>query len=200
MVSELVADSLSKKIRAVLDEPETGPTMRRFFVNTMFDSTFVILGILIASAFSSEPNLRTVIVTIVTSSVALGISTGISVFEAETMEQSIKMREMERAMLTSLEDTHLHSISRYTIMLVAAVNFCAPIIAGTITLSPFLLVGENDIKLAAYVSLGLAITILFVVGAAMGRAGDRNPWIQGARMAVAGVAAFLLCFWIESLL
>jgi predicted membrane protein (TIGR00267 family) len=196
----LVADSLVKKVRAVLDEPETGPTMRRFFVNTMFDSTFVILGILIASAFSSEPNLRTVIVTIVTSSVALGISTGISVFEAETMEQSIKMREMERAMLTSLEDTHLHSISKMTIILVAVVNFCAPILSGTITLTPFLLVGERDIQLAAYVSLGLAITILFVVGAAMGRAGQRNPWIQGARMAVAGVAAFLLCFWIESLL
>lgn len=196
----MVADSISKKIRAVLDEPETGPTLRRFFVNTMFDSTFVILGILIASAFSSEPSLRTVTVTIITSSVALGISTGISVFEAETMEQSIKMREMERAMLTSLEDTHLHSISRYTIILVAAVNFCAPIIAGAVTLSPFLLVGESNIRLAAYVSFGLAITILFVVGAAMGRAGQRNPWVQGSRMAVAGVAAFLICYFIESVL
>jgi len=196
----LVADGLGKKIRAVLDEPETGPTLRRFFVNTMFDSTFVILGILIASAFSSEPSLRTVIVTIVTSSVALGISTGISVMEAETMEQSIKMREMERAMLTSLEDTHLHRISRYTIFLVAAVNFCAPIIAGSVTLSPFLLIGESNIQLAAYISLGLAISILFVVGAVMGRAGRRNPWVQGSRMAVAGVGAFILCFFIESML
>ena len=196
----MVADGLGKKIRAVLDEPETGPTLRRFFVNTMFDSTFVILGILIASAFSSEPSLRTVIVTIVTSSVALGISTGISVMEAETMEQSIKMREMERAMLTSLEDTHLHRISRYTIFLVAAVNFCAPIIAGSVTLSPFLLIGESNIQLAAYISLGLAISILFVVGAVMGRAGRRNPWVQGSRMAVAGVGAFILCFFIESML
>ena len=196
----MAADSLGRKIRAVLDEPETGPTLRRFFVNTMFDSTFVILGILIASAFSSDPSLRTVIVTIVTSSVALGISTGISVFEAETMEQSIKMREMERAMLTSLEDTHLHSISKLTILLVAVVNFFAPIISGIITLTPFLVVGERDIQLAAFVSLGLAISILFVVGAAMGRAGNRNPVVQGARMAVAGLGAFLLCFFIESML
>ena len=188
------------KFRAVLDEPETGPTLRRFFVNTIFDSTFVILGILIAQAFSSEPSLRLVIVTIVTSSVALGISTGISVFEAETMEQAIKMKGMERAMLTSLEDTHLHRVSKLTILFISIVNFTAPVIAGSITLTPFLLVGEQDIRLAAYVSLGLAITILFVVGAVMGRAGDRNPLIQGARMAVAGVAAFLLCFWIESLL
>jgi predicted membrane protein (TIGR00267 family) len=193
-------ESLAVRLRAVLDEPETGPTLRRFFVNTIFDSTFVILGILIASAFSSEPSLRIVIVTIVTSSVALGISTGISVFEAETMEQGIKMREMERAMLTSLEDTHIHRTSRLTILLISAVNFCAPVIAGTLTLIPFLVVGEQDIRLAAYISLGLAISILFVVGAVMGRAGGRNPLAQGARMAVAGVAAFLLCFWIESLL
>ncbi|MBI0582588.1 MAG: VIT1/CCC1 transporter family protein [Methanomassiliicoccus sp.] len=193
-------DSLTKRLRAVLDEPETGPTLRRFFVNTIFDSTFVILGILIASAFSSDPNLRIVIVTITTSSVALGISTGISVFEAETMEQSIKMKEMERAMLTSLEDTHLHKVSRLTIMVIAVVNFTAPILAGAVTLTPFLVMGENDIRTAAYISLGLAITILFVVGAAMGRAGGRNPLAQGARMAVAGIAAFLLCFWIESLL
>lgn len=196
----MAKDSWGEKIRAVLNEPETGPTLRRFFVNTMFDSTFVILGILIASAFSSEPSLRIVIVTIITSSVALGISTGISVFEAETMEQSIKMREMERAMLTSLEDTHLHRISKMTILLLAGVNFTAPVIAGVITLIPFLMVGEQDIQQAAIISLALAITILFVVGAAMGRSGGRNPWLQGLRMSLAGIAAFLVCYWIESLL
>ncbi len=188
------------RMRAVLDEPGTGPTLRRFFVNTIFDSTFVILGILIASAFSSEPNLRLVIVTITTSSVALGISTGISVFEAETMEQAIKMKDMERAMLTSLEDTHISKVSRLTIILISAVNFTAPIIAGAITLAPFLLVGSEDIRTAAYVSLALAIAILFVVGAVMGRAGERNPLAQGARMAVAGIGAFIVCYWIESLL
>jgi predicted membrane protein (TIGR00267 family) len=196
----MVADRFRRRMRAVLDEPETGPTLRRFFVNTIFDSTFVILGILIASAFSSEPSLRLVIVTITTSSVALGISTGISVFEAETMEQNIKMRDMERAMLTSLEDTHIHRVSKLTILFISIVNFTAPIMAGIITLTPFLMVGEKDIRLAAYISLGLAISILFVVGAVMGRAGERNPLAQGARMAVAGVAAFLICFWIESIL
>jgi predicted membrane protein (TIGR00267 family) len=196
----MVADRFRRRMRAVLDEPETGPTLRRFYVNTIFDSTFVILGILIASAFSSEPSLRLVIVTITTSSVALGISTGISVFEAETMEQNIKMRDMERAMLTSLEDTHIHRVSKLTILFISIVNFTAPIMAGIITLTPFLMVGEKDIRLAAYISLGLAISILFVVGAVMGRAGERNPLAQGARMAVAGVAAFLICFWIESIL
>lgn len=193
-------EGLGDRIRAVLKEPETGPTMRRFFVNTIFDSTFVILGILIASAFSASPDLRLIIATIVTSSVALGISTGVSVFEAETMEQTIKMREMERAMLRSLEDTNIHRTSRLTILLISAVNFTAPILAGIITLAPFLILGEGQIQIAAYISVALAMTILFSVGAAMGRAGGRKPLNQGARMVLAGIGAFIICFWIESLL
>jgi VIT1/CCC1 family predicted Fe2+/Mn2+ transporter len=46
----------------------------------------------------------------------------------------------------------------------------------------------------------LAFLILFVVGAMMGRSGGRNPWKQGFRMALAGFGAFIICYWIESLL
>ncbi len=187
-------------MKLALHEPETGPTLRRLFVNTIFDSTFVILGILIASAFSSQPNYHIVVATIVTSSVALGISTGVSVYEAESMEQAIKMKEMERAMLTSLNDTKLHKISKSTIYLLALVNLSAPILSGLATLSPFLILGPENIKNAAYISLVIAISILFAVGAMMGKSGQRNPWIQGARMAVAGIGAFIICFWIESLM
>lgn len=183
-----------------LHEPETGPTLRRLFVNTIFDSTFVILGILIASAFSSEPNFHIVVVTIITSSVALGISTGVSVFEAESMEQAIKMKDMERAMLTSMEDTRPYKISRATIYLLALVNLMAPVLAGLATLSPFLILGAESIRTAAYISLAIAIIILFIVGAMMGRSGQRNPWMQGLRMAIAGIGAFIICFWIESLM
>lgn len=187
-------------MKTALHEPETGPTLRRLFVNTIFDSTFVILGILIASAFSSQPNYHIVVATIVTSSVALGFSTGVSVYEAENMEQSIKMKEMERAMLTSLENTKLKRISKSTTYLLAAVNLSAPIMSGLATLSPFLILGPDNIKTAAYISLVIAIGILFAVGAMMGRSGQRNPWVQGARMAVAGIGAFIICYWIESLM
>ena len=191
---------LSDQIRTVLKAPETGPTMRRFFVNTIFDSTFVILGILIASAFGSDPNLRFITATIITSSVALGISTGVSVHEAETMEQALKMKEMERAMLRSLEDTSIGRTAQLTIFIISAVNFAAPLVAGLITLAPFFVLGEGEVRTAAMISVALAMLILFVVGAMMGRSGGRNPWKQGTRMTLAGIGAFIICYWIESLL
>ncbi len=189
-----------KRIRDVLDVPETIPILRRFFVNTAFDSTFVILGILIGLAFSGTSNIEIIIGTIVTSSVALGISTGVSIFEAESMEQEIKIRDMERAMLTDLGGTHLHRVSRTSIIFISIVNFVAPLISGIVTLIPFLVLPPSEIRTATWISVGLAITILFVIGTIMGKTGGRNPILQGIRMSIAGIAAFIICFWIESLI
>jgi len=34
----------------------------------------------------------------------------------------------------------------------------------------------------------------------MGRSGGRNPWVQGLRMAFIGAIAFVICYYIESIL
>ena len=189
---------MRRRIEAALSMPETRPAIRRYFVNTMFDSTFVMLGIIIAGAFNDDPNLRVVIATILASAVALGISTGVSVFEAENLEQGRRMDEIEKAMLRSMEETHIGRSSRSSIYLIALVNFMAPIITGTVILAPFLLFSAMDINTAAWTAVGLAITLLFLTGYFMGRAGKRNPWVQAMRMGLIGVGAFIICFYIES--
>jgi len=194
----MVANKISSRIEAALSLPDTWPSIRRYFVNTMFDSTFVMLGIIIAGAFNETPNLRVVIATILSSAVALGISTGVSVFEAENLEQGRRIDEIEKAMLRSMEETHIGRSSRSSIYLIALVNFMAPIVTGTVILAPFLLFSAVDIQTAAWTAVGLAITLLFLTGYIMGRAGKRSPWIQAMRMALVGVGAFIICFYIES--
>ena len=103
-------------------------------------------------------------------------------------------------MLHSLEDTNIGRTSQLTTLLIAAVNLVAPLVAGLITLTPFLVLGQEGVRAASLISVGLAFLILFVVGAMMGRSGGRNPWKQGFRMALAGFGAFIICYWIESLL
>ncbi len=190
---------LGRSISEALSMPETIPSMRRYFVNTIFDSTFVILGVIIGSAFSSDPHISVVIATILTSSVALGISTGVSVYEAEKLEQSIRIAEIERAMLRKLDHTTIERTSRVSVTLIALVNMLAPVMACALTVTPFLVLGGDDIRLAAEVSIGLAITLLFVTGFVIGRMGERNPFYYGVRMAGAGVMAFIICFLVESL-
>ncbi|MDD1743365.1 MAG: VIT1/CCC1 transporter family protein [Methanomassiliicoccales archaeon] len=194
----MVANKIASRIEAALSLPGTWPSIRRYFVNTMFDSTFVMLGIIIAGAFNEAPNLRVVIATILSSAVALGISTGVSVFEAENLEQGRRIDEIEKAMLRSMEETHIGRSSRSSIYLIALVNFMAPIVTGTVILAPFLLFSAVDIRTAAWTAVGLAITLLFLTGYIMGRAGKRSPWIQAMRMALVGIGAFIICFYIES--
>jgi predicted membrane protein (TIGR00267 family) len=195
----MVTRKITSRIEAALSLPETWPSIRRYFVNTMFDSTFVMLGIIIAGAFNDSPHLSVVIATILSSAVALGISTGVSVFEAENLEQGRRIDEIEKAMLRSMEETHIGRSSRSSIYLIALVNFMAPIVTGTVILAPFLIFSALDIRTAAWTAVGLAITLLFMTGYFMGRAGKRNPWVQAVRMGLVGVGAFIICFYIESI-
>lgn len=188
------------QIRAAMSMPETGPALRRYFVNTIFDSTFVILGVIIGSAFSHDPSYTLVIVTVLTSSFALGISTGVSVYEAETMEQDRRIKEIETAMLSSLKDTDIQRLSRISILIIALVNFSAPLMACAVALIPFLMIGEGNVQMGGWIASGLALATLFITGAIMGRMSGRNPAVRGVRMAVIGAIVFLICFWIQTIL
>ncbi|MDD1770732.1 MAG: hypothetical protein LUO79_06580 [Methanomassiliicoccales archaeon] len=189
---------LRGRIQAALSLPTTGPSIRRYFVNTIFDATFVMLGVIIGSAFSENPNIHIITVTIITSAVALGISTGVSVFEAESMEQRIRLGEIEKALLRSLEDTHIGRSSRTSIYLIAGLNLLAPITAGILIVAPFLMF-SGDIVMAAWTAVALALLVLFTTGYFMGKQGKRNPWVQGGRMAVVGAVAFVVCYLIQTL-
>ncbi|HEY3420597.1 MAG TPA: VIT1/CCC1 transporter family protein [Methanomassiliicoccales archaeon] len=176
--------------------PETRPALRRYFVNTIFDTTFVILGVIIGSALSPHPNIDVVKTTIITSAVALAISTGSSVYEAESLEQSRRLDEISRAMLSSVDETDLGRTSRASIILISLVNSLAPLLAGGVTLVPFLVLPASDIVYAAELSITLAISMLFITGYFMGRIANKNPWIKGTRMAVIGLIAFGICYLI----
>ncbi|HNU35738.1 MAG TPA: VIT1/CCC1 transporter family protein, partial [Methanomassiliicoccales archaeon] len=176
--------------------PETGPALRRYFVNTMFDSTFAVLGIIIGSALTADADQGLVIATIITSCVALAISTGSSVYEAETLEQSRRMDEIGRAMLRPVEETNLGKASKASAAIIALANSLAPLMSGAIIVSPFLLLGEETILVAAEVAIVLAIVLLFVTGFIMGKLSERNPWWKGLRMSLVGLAAFFVCYMI----
>lgn len=193
MAKKVHGDSWFKEAMSL---PETGPALRRYFVNTMFDSTFAVLGIIIGSALAFDADKSLVIATIITSCVALAISTGTSVYEAETLEQSRRMDEIGRAMLRSVGETSLGKASKASAAIIALVNSVAPLMTGAIIVSPFVLLNEGTLVLAAEVAVVLAISLLFVTGFVMGRLSEKNPWWKGLRMSLVGLAAFVVCYLI----
>ncbi|MFQ5986683.1 MAG: hypothetical protein ACE5KQ_04940 [Thermoplasmata archaeon] len=174
---------------------------RRYFVNTVFDSTFVAMGIVVGVALVPGTNVGTVVGTMFAATLALGISTGTSVYEAEKVEAEIRLRELERAMLTTLDGTEADralDVSRY---FVVAVNVVAPLAVFAATASPFYLSSSLTVAgiPAAFFSVAVAVAVLFVVGTYLGRLTGRPGLLRGLRMAFIGVVTFAAIWFIQGL-
>jgi predicted membrane protein (TIGR00267 family) len=189
-------------LRETLKKDSVGPIVRRFFINTLFDSTFMLLGIIVGSAFAANAGLRIIVVTMLTTSVALGISTGVSVYEAESLEQEKKIDDLEKALFTDLQDTSIQKTAKNTIILATIINFATPLLSFTVTVIPFIFAafGLLSIEVAAWVSVTLALSTLFGAGVYMGRIGKTNPYKKGARMVIFGILAFIIGYLLDWLI
>jgi predicted membrane protein (TIGR00267 family) len=190
------------KFDVLAKSKEIGPILRRYFINTLFDSTFTQLGIIIGSAFATNPNSRLIIAALVTSSVALGISTGVSVYESETLERERRILELENALFRELEDTVLAENYKTYSLILSTVNFFTPLTCCGILIIPLILAVFQVLTLvtASWISTIFAFTILFVAGSYLGRLGKHNPLLKGLRMVFFGVVAFVIGFLIQSLI
>ncbi len=191
-----------KTLRKTLKHESVGPIIRRFFINTLFDSTFMLLGIIVGSAFAGDAGLNVIIVTMLTTSLALGISTGVSVYEAESLEQERKIADLEKALFTDLQDTSIQKTAKYTILIATLINFATPLFSCAVTITPFVLValGILHLNVAGWISIASALATLFVAGVYMGRMGKTNPYKKGLRMVAFGVLAFAIGFILNLLL
>jgi len=184
-----------------LRDESFGPVVRRFFINTLFDSTFMLLGIVVGSAFAADAGLNIIIVTMLTTSLALGISTGVSVYEAESLEQERKISDLEKALFTDLQDTTILKKAKATILLATLINFATPLLSCAIAISPFIFaaIGLLQIETASWLSVVFALGTLFGAGVYMGRVGKTNPCKKGLRMVAFGILAFAVGFLLNQL-
>jgi predicted membrane protein (TIGR00267 family) len=192
-----------KTLRETLKHESVGPIIRRFFINTLFDSTFMLLGIIVGSAFAgAAAGLNVIIITMLTTSLALGISTGVSVYEAESLEQERKIADLEKALFTDLEDTSIQKTAKYTILIATLINFATPLFSCAVTITPFILVAKGilPLNIAGWISVVLALSTLFGAGVYMGRIGKTNPYKKGLRMVAFGVLAFVIGFLLNLLI
>lgn len=192
-----------KNLQETLKQESVGPIIRRFFINTLFDSTFMLLGIVVGSAFAGiAAGLNIIILTMLTTSLALGISTGVSVYEAESLEQERKIAELEKALFTDLKDTSIQKNAKTIIIIATLINFATPLFSCAVTITPFILASIEILPLyiAAWISVVLALSTLFGAGVYMGRVGKTNPFKKGLRMVAFGLLAFAIGFLLHQLI
>jgi len=182
---------------------EISELFRRYFVNTIFDSTFVVLGILAATSAEAEPSVDFALGTVFAACLAIGISTGVSVYEAELTEDHIRLRRIERAMLKSLEDTIIPRSLRMSRYATSLVNFLAPLFVAFVTSLPLLMFQARlltEFSVAAGASSGLGLGIIFVSGYYLGKLSGKKPWKKAVRMTIVALLTFGVLLALEHFL
>jgi len=189
-----VMSTFFERIRHQLRIANVWPILRRFLMNTVFDSVLTCMGIIIGAATASTVNPIFIFGTTLTGALALGISSGVSTYEAEGAEREIRLKRLEKAMLADLEDTIQYEATRTGQIVIGVANFSVPVLVALALTLPFLIL--SDAVVALYLTMAAAVAILFGMGMYFGKISRTNILLRGIRMAAIGIGTFVLCYYI----
>ncbi len=125
--------------------------------------------------------------------VGLGTSGIWSVWEIERAEKRAEILQLERAMLTDLDDTKIERQKAGARKVNAVMSGIGPLIGIFLPLLPFLLHGVYlSLLEATVIAVSIGVGVLFVFGAYLGQLSEQNWYIAGVRMGLAGLVVALI--------
>lgn len=171
-----------------------GEFSRRYAMMNAFDGIVTILGIVLGSTLLGEASAGNIIAAGVGALVAMGVSGVSGTYMAERAEQERRLKEIEEAMLTKLDNSIIAEARKRAAIFSAMVDALAAILAGLIPLSPYLvaLSGLLTLDLAFHISVGTSLVFLFTLGVFLGKIAKSNLVISGLKSLTIGVATILL--------
>lgn len=171
---------------------------RRYMAMNAFDGILTIIGVLMGNYLAGVRDAGIVVHTGLATSIAMGVSGFWGAYLTEAAERRRDLVELERILLTDLDQTKIGRASRVAVIIVTLVDGLAPVLAALIVLAPLFaarLVGNVLVSYA--LSLAVALLGLFGLGAFLGRISGRNLLGYGLRTVVAGLVAIALGFLLE---
>jgi predicted membrane protein (TIGR00267 family) len=162
-----------KQMKILLEISHSEEIMRRYFVVNGFDGALTMLGLLMGFYVSEFVDFTVVITTCLAAALALGMSGVSSAYISEAAERRRTLMELEKAMVTSLDESHHARATTWIPWLVALVNGIAPLLIGLIIISP-IWIAHNGMLLALEplpMAMIVALFIIFLLGVFLGRIG-----------------------------
>ncbi|OOZ40576.1 hypothetical protein BOW53_07290 [Solemya pervernicosa gill symbiont] len=175
-----------QQLKTLLAISHSEEIMRRYFVVNGFDGALAILGLMMGFYVSEQVELAVVITSCLATALALGMSGISSAYISEAAERRRALMKLEEAMVTSLDESHHARAAMLIPWLVALVNGMAPLIFALIIISP-LWMARSGLVLpvdALPMAMGVAISIIFLLGAFLGRVGG-TFWLWSGLRSIA---------------
>ena len=186
-----------QELREYSDIANIGEIARRYFAMNAFDGVLTIIGVLMGNYVAHVHDAKVVIVTGFSTCMAMGISGLWGAYLTESAERKRDLDDLENHTLTDLSNTKIGRASRVAVIVVALVDGLAPFLAALVVLLPFFFSGLlADIVFSYYASLGMALVVLFALGAFLGKVSKQNLIISGLKMIGAGLVSILLSYFL----
>jgi predicted membrane protein (TIGR00267 family) len=173
---------------------------RRAFANNSFDGVLTMIGVVMGSFVVGVGDPTVVLVTGLSTALAIGISGGWGAYLTESAERRHAVGELERFTLTELQDTKIGKASRMAVIMVAAVDGLSPFLSALLVVLPFFFAPLlPSVDYAYYASIGMALISLFGLGIYLGNISKEKMILSGVKTMVAGVVCITLSYLLEHL-
>jgi predicted membrane protein (TIGR00267 family) len=168
---------------------------RRYFAMNAFDGILTIIGVLMGNMTAGVDDPRVVVVTGMSTCVAMGVSGLWGAYLTESAEREREMDELSSFTLTDMNDTRVGRASKKAVVAVAIVDGLSPFLGALIVLIPFFLASLlPSIMVAYYASIGMALLALFGLGIFLGVISRGRLIVSGIRTVTAGVVSILISY------
>ncbi len=189
-----------EKLREYNKISRAGQIARRAFANNSFDGVLTMIGVVMGSFVVGVDDPQVVLVTGLSTALAIGISGGWGAYLTESAERRHEIGELEKFTMAELQDTKIGRASRMAVVSVAAVDGFSPFLSAFLVVLPFVFAPLfPDIAYVYYASIGMALLALFGLGVYLGRISRENLIISGVKTTVAGVICIALSYFMEQL-
>lgn len=175
-----------------------GAIARRAFANNSFDGVLTMVGVVMGSYVVGVEDPRVILVTGLSTALAIGISGGWGAYLAESAERRKELEELQQTTLSDLRNSKIAKAARLAVVQVAAVDGLSPFIAAFLVVSPFFFAAWlPEIRYAYYASLGMALLALFGLGTYLATVSGENRLAYGIKTAVAGLVCMALTLLLQ---
>lgn len=161
---------------------------RRYFVVNGFDGALTMLGILIGFLQADHASLSIVLAACLGAAIALGVSGLSSAYISESAEKRKELKELESAMVTTLDDSAHAQAARLSPAIIALINGLSPLVLSLLIMIPLWIADIYPERFGIYDYLGpvelsitTALAILFFLGVFLGKISGQFWLLSGLR-------------------
>jgi predicted membrane protein (TIGR00267 family) len=190
------------RLRYLIELSHAHRIARRYFVTNGFDGVLTMLGLLLGFRLSGAASPEVMIGACLGAAIALFMSGVTSAYISEAAEKESELHELEKSMVTTLDNSAHAEAARVMPWLIALVNGLSPLILSLFILLPLFLAQQRLLLGLAPLDtvLGIALVMSFLLGVFLGRLSGRFWLWTGIRALLIALVTSLIILLLHQLM